>query len=102
MITWVRTAEIRDGKRLEAVQWALKTAAYVNETFDLNVTVQSNVSGQLNQLHWVATYESMADFEEASSKIFEDAGYQQLAREATEQQLYFGSSLNDSFYRTIG
>jgi hypothetical protein len=102
MITWVRTAEIRDGKRLEAVQWALKTAAYVNNAFDLNITVQSNVSGQLNQLHWVGTYESMAGYDEAASKIFEDAGYQQLAREAVDQELYFGSSITDSFYRTIG
>jgi len=51
MITWVRTADIRDGKRIEAIQWALKTAIYVNETFDLNITVQSNVSGPQNQLH---------------------------------------------------
>jgi hypothetical protein len=51
MITWVRTADIRDGKRIEAIQWALKTAIYVNKTFDLNITVQSNASGPQNQLH---------------------------------------------------
>jgi len=44
----------------------------------------------------------MAGYDEAASKIFKDAGYQKLARETVDQELYFGSSNNDSFYRTIG
>lgn len=39
MITWVRTAEIRDGKRIEATQRALIAATYVIEISILNVTV---------------------------------------------------------------
>jgi len=102
MITWVRTADVRDGKNIEATQWALKAAAYVNEKYNLNISVQTNVAGQLNQLHWVGTHDSLANYEVVSMKIFEDTGYQQLAKEAVEQELFFGVSISDSLYRTIG
>ena len=33
MITFVRRADINDGKAREAIAWALKVAAYINKTY---------------------------------------------------------------------
>ena len=101
MITWVRTADIRDGKGPAAIEWALKVSAYVNEAFKTNVSLQRNVAGQLNQVHWVATYQSLAGLEELMARLIEDDGYQQLLAESAEQELFFASSIVDNIYQSI-
>ena len=101
MITWVRTADIREGKNMVAIEWALKIAAYVNETFKTNVSLQRNVTGQVNRLHWVATYQSLASFEELMAKLIQDEGYQQLLAESAELELFFASSIVDNLYQSI-
>lgn len=101
MITWVRTGDIRDGKARPAAEWALKIAAYINETFETNIIVQRNVAGPVNQLHWVSTYDSLASVEETSAKISEDPGYQQLMAELVEDPLFFAASVVDNLFRSI-
>ncbi|MGB3716088.1 MAG: hypothetical protein WA996_16810 [Candidatus Promineifilaceae bacterium] len=101
MITWVRTAEIRDGKALPAIEFGLKVAGYVNDKFGLNVTVERNVTGKLNQLHWVVTYDSLAAFEEAAAATSADEGYQQLLAESSENELFFANSVVDNLFQSI-
>jgi len=101
MITFVRTGDIQDGKAMQAIEWAVKISAYINETFETNISVQQNVAGQINQLHWVSTFESLGDFEVLMGKLMEDADYQQLIAESGEKGLFSANSLVDSFYRTI-
>lgn len=101
MITLVRTVDIRDGKLLPATEWAIKAAGYVNDKFGLNAVVQRNVNGKVFRLHWVVTYDSMADFEEAGAATFADEGYQQLLAESTEKELFFASSVTDNLYQSI-
>jgi hypothetical protein len=101
MITWVRTADVRDGKALPAVEFGLKVAGYVNDKFGLEVSLERNVTGMLNQLHWVVTYDSLAAFEEIVAATSADEGYQQLLAEATEKELFFAKSVVDKLYQSI-
>jgi hypothetical protein len=101
MITFVRTADIRDGKAQPAIEWALKVAAYLNETLQTNVAVQRNVAGPVNQLHWFSTHDSLASVEEIGAKIQVDAGYQQLLAESNEDPLFFANSVVDNLYQSI-
>jgi len=101
MITFVRTADIRDGKAPQAIEWALKIAAHLNETLQTNFAVQRNVGGPVNQLHWVDTYDSLGALEVILAKIQEDDGYRQLLAETVEDPLFFANSVVDNLYRSI-
>ena len=101
MITWVRSAKVHDGKLLQAIEWGLKATAYVNETFGMNASMHRPVSGQLNQVQWVATYDSLASYEEVSGKVFADPGYQSLIAEANSQGLFRGDTVEDFLYQSL-
>ncbi|MGB3715759.1 MAG: hypothetical protein WA996_15135 [Candidatus Promineifilaceae bacterium] len=101
MFSWVRTVDIRDGKALPAIEFGLKIAGYVNDKFGLNVAVQRNVTGMVNQLHWVVIYDSLTSFEEATAATTADEGYQQLLAESAEKELFFANSAVDSLYQSI-
>lgn len=102
MITWIRTANTRSGKGAAATAWALRVSAYVNEVFGTNLTVHTNVGGPINQLRWVATYDSLAEFEDVSTRILEDPGYQELIAESSTQQFFDSPTIADMIYRKIG
>jgi hypothetical protein len=102
MITWVRTANISDGKLQEAFSWAVKVAGYINKKFEgVNVQVVRNVGGPVFQVHWVATYKSLASFEEKWKQIDGDEGYQGLLAEIRQQAAFIGTSIVDSLYETV-
>jgi hypothetical protein len=100
MIYYTRSAEILDGKNAAAMEFAVKVASYVNDNYPgLNVRVLSNVSGQVNQVHWVSGYESLAALEETSAKIGADSGYQEIV--ATAEGLFAASTHVTHLYRTV-
>ena len=101
MITAVRTANFQEGKAPAAIEWALKVANYIKESQGWDIQVMQNVTGMINQVHWVSTHESLGTFEERGAQLFADAGLQALIAEATEAQLLVGSSLTDALYRSV-
>jgi len=82
MIYFTRSADIKSGKLKEAFEYAVKIAAYVNENHGTNFKVLRNVGGVGQQVHWLATYDSLAAYEAASARILADAGYHAVAAEA--------------------
>lgn len=101
MITWVRSAKVHDGKLLPAIEWGLKVTAYVNDTFGINVSMHRNVAGPFNQVQWVATYDSLASFEEISGKVIADPGYLGMLAEAAELGLFRGDTTEDFLYQSL-
>ena len=100
MIYNVRSGEILDGKMAAAMEFAVKVASYVNANYPgLNVQVLRNVSGLVNQVHWVASYESLAALEEANAEINADPGYQEIV--ATAEGLFAASTHVIRTYRTV-
>ena len=101
VITAVRTANFQEGKAPAAIEWALKVANYINENHGWNVQVTQNVTGMLNQVHWVSTHESLGTLDERGAQLNADAGFQALIAEAAEAQLFVGSSITDALYRSV-
>ena len=101
MITFVRTADMNDGKAMAGFAWAVKAANYITENLGINVQVVRNVGGPVNQVHWIANYESLAEYEAAGKKIENDDGFQGLLAEGMEQGLFSSSSVVDGLYETI-
>lgn len=103
MITWMRTADVHDGKLEEAFTWAVKVANYVNQKAPgSNVKVARNVGGPVFQVHWVAYYESLAAFEKTWKMIEADEGYQELLAEIRQMGALIGTSAVDAIYETVG
>ena len=61
MIYAVRTAGIAVGKANETFAWAVKVTNLINRKYPgSNVQVLRNDSGQLGQVHWLTTHDSLA------------------------------------------
>ena len=100
MVYMVRSVRTEAAKDAEAVQWAVKVAAYVNETYpSINVRVLRNINGPLQAVHWAVRYESLAALEEISAKLGADAGYQELLAET--EGMFVPGTLVDNLYRTV-
>ena len=101
MITFVTTADIRQGKEAEAFQFAVKLSSYVIENFSTikDLQVLRNLSGQTNQVHWVGVYESLADVEEINKWMAEDAGFRE--KTASSSELFIEGSFVDRFYAQV-
>ncbi|MFN2141439.1 MAG: hypothetical protein ACK2U5_13205 [Candidatus Promineifilaceae bacterium] len=102
MITWVRTANVNNGMFQSAMEWALRASAYVNEKYGTNVSVHVNVAGPVNQLRWVATYESLTAFESVVTQLATDEGYSDLLAETGEAFHFAAASVEDAMYRMVG
>lgn len=102
MITWVRTADIHDGKLNEAFAWAVKVTAYLNKKFKgADIQVMRNLGGPVYQVHWACNYDSLAAFEEQWKKIENDRGYNNLLSEIRKKGVLIGTSVVDSLYESI-
>ena len=100
MIYYARSAEILDGKAAAAMEFAVKVASYVNDNYPgLNVQVLRNVSGLVNQVQWVSSYESLAALEEINAKIGADSGYQEIV--ATAEGLFAARTHATHLYQTV-
>ena len=102
MITWQRSANINHGKHLAAVAWAHKVSAYVNDTFGTDIIVHGNIAGPVNQIHWMGTFASLAEFEEITTQITRDAEYNQLLDESSTANLFDTPSFEDTLYYSLG
>lgn len=102
MITWITSAAINQGKLEEGFQWAVKVANHLNKNIPgHHIQVMRNVEGQRYQVHWIASADSLAAYEEVTKAIEADAGYRELVAEQRQEQLLVASSLIDTLYASI-
>ena len=101
MISAVRTASIDNDNFEAALEWSVRVATHVNETFGTNWTVYVNVTGNLREVHWSNDYESLAEYEEIGAKTQADEGFQALVAENRENGYIGRASLVDSLYRSV-
>ena len=89
MITVVRTADFHDSKRLEVFTMAVDIATYHNDNLGAgNIHVLRNISGPVNEVRWVETYESLADFEVFQQKLQDVLESGELERFAEFPELF--------------
>ena len=79
MVYLVRSARAQQGRAQVALPWAVEIANYLNENYpETSVKVVRNINGPIDQVHWVAQYESLAALEETRKKLEQDGAYQEL------------------------
>ncbi len=98
MITLIRTSTFMPGKVAEARAWAAEAAERVTQITGNKVRFGAPVGGNVNGLVFIATYDSLAQFEEQTAKIASNAEFTSFLKRA--EGLYVPGSLVDQIYRT--
>ena len=101
MIILLRTTEISEGKMFEAIAYAKEMTTYMNDNFDTNLRILTNIGGKVNQIHFLNEYESHADIEDLRAKFIADSTAMELMEKSQEAGLFVGSSIVDNLYRTV-
>ena len=82
--------------------WAIKVTNWINTKYpDANVQLLTNVSGQLGQLHWLSTTETLGEYEPLMARIAGDDEYVAMLKDAQAEQLFAEGGARQSFYRTL-
>ena len=79
-----RSIVIARGKNREALEFAAKVSAHIEESTGVALTWGLEMGGTVGKVHWYGDYEDMAALEEAFGKTMADEGYQQLLDSAVD------------------
>ena len=103
MITFVRTAAIHEGKLMDAMEWAAEVAAYIRDNIEgANIQAARRIGAEMYQVCWIATYDSLATFEDVTGRMEADDGYRERLSEARGMGLFVSHTLFDEIYQSIG
>ena len=72
------TAKAAPGKLPAAMEWAMKVTEWSNKTYATGTEVLNNIGGDAWTIHWVAKFDSLAQYEETAAKFQADEEYQAL------------------------
>ena len=102
MIYVTRTVKVSSMSKFQlAVQWGVRLAAYLNETYGTNYQLLHGVGGEGLQLHWIVTFDSLAAMEEHTTARDggQDEGYAAFLVEMNQEGLFAG--WEDHIYRVM-
>jgi hypothetical protein len=75
MITFVRTAVAAPGKLGEALMWGKEITAIVKRVTGKEMAIASPFGGAVTELAWIAQWDTVAQADEALSKLMTDRDY---------------------------
>jgi hypothetical protein len=101
MVTFTRSARINEGKLEAAFEWAVKVAMVIKQNIGQDLQVHRSITGSPFEVHWSATFESLAAFETASAKMTADEGYIALLEEQREQRYLDTSTIEDRLFASV-
>ena len=99
MITIIRSAAIAPGKIGDAVAFAHNIAKFLQEKYSVKLTIVMPIGGNPNRIAWLATYASMADWEELVAKMMADPEYGAMI--AANSATFNAGSVYDEIWRSI-
>ena len=99
MITWVRSIHTAEGKAVEAREWAIDIAQYINTLGPTNqCQVMRPCFGQLGTMMWAQGFENLAGMEAFQIKYWSDEGFKERIKKA--EGLFTGDA-HDQVYEMI-
>lgn len=81
-LLWMREAYIKDGKMMEAIQFAKEITEYDNKLINGKTRVYIEVFGDLGKIYWVAENVDLATMESNNRKLMADPGHRALLGKA--------------------
>jgi hypothetical protein len=101
MVTFIRTADLNGVDKTEqALDWAKKTAEYVNGKFGFSdVQVGVEVYGNVGRMHWIGRQDSLEALAHSTQQSQTDQGYQRLLAQGVG--LFVAGSVKDTVVLNI-
>jgi len=101
-VRWMRTAQIRDNKFMEAIAWGKETAAYVEKKHGLpKIHVFIDGFGTVGTIRWIGDFADLGAVEKAQLAILGDADYWKLLKKAVDAGLFIDGRTEDHVYREV-
>jgi len=103
MIKIMRSFKINPGKEAQAIEYAIKTAKFMTgNSPDGALEVWQSLDGDIRQIHFVSTAESLASFDESMAFMDNNEGYAEIIKENVENGLLDVDSDRRHFFRKLG
>ena len=99
MITMIRSAAIAPGKTGDAITFAHTIAIHIQDKYGVKLTISMPIGGNPNRISWMATYQSLADWETLGAKLMTDADY--AAAVAANSATFIPGTVYDDLWRSI-
>ena len=97
MITFVRTVNIAPGKNHQAISFAHQVTKMVEAKVGNKANIMMPIGGNPGRIGWVASYDTLAAFEAASTKLLPDPDYMKLV-ESSAAYFMPGSTHDELWY----
>lgn len=97
MITFMRTVTAKPGKLPEVIAFAGSIAQIAGRATGNEVKVLLPVGGKFSEIAWVSQFDTLAQFEDANSKLLQDESYVAMLRKA--EGLFVDGSGYDRLWR---
>jgi hypothetical protein len=102
MVHWMRTANIKGGKFMEALGWAKEMAAFGEKAFGTGkIRVFLDSFGDVSTIRWVIEYPDLATCEKAMEKVLTDADYWKRVNQAFAAGLFVDGATRDVVMREV-
>jgi hypothetical protein len=99
MIYFSRTASIAPGRTGDAVAFAHVISKYISENYETTLEVLMPIGGNPNRIAWRAHYDSLAQWEEATTRLAADKVYVELV--AKQSNTFVPGSVQDDLWRSV-
>jgi hypothetical protein len=99
MIYFSRTASIAPGRTGDAIAFAQVIAKYINENYETTLEVLMPIGGNPNRIAFRAHYDSLAQWEAATTRLLTDKVYVELV--AKQSNTFLPGSVQDELWRTL-
>jgi hypothetical protein len=99
MIRWTRSARIAAGKNLQAMQWAKEIAEFMNKKYKVQMSVYSDIFGEVGTIRWFGDQADLAAWEKVINQVRVDKEYLQKLSQATD--LFIQGSVFDTVMQAI-
>jgi uncharacterized phage-like protein YoqJ len=103
MIRLQWTARISRGKNQGAFQWAKETAEYLRTKYPkiLAIAAYEEHFGNVNTLHIISDYESLATLEAVEDQYQSDTAFQNLFRKSNEAGLFIEGGIHGTLMKSL-
>jgi nitrogenase molybdenum-iron protein alpha/beta subunit len=101
-VRWMRTAQIANGKFMEAIAWAKETAGYVEKKWGTpHVAVLLDVFGPVGMVRWSTDFADLAAVEKVQAQMMMDQTYWQMIDKAFKAELFVDGTSVDTISRMV-
>ena len=97
----VITVKLTPGKRFAGIDLMKELGAHLEKNYGVQTQVLSNESGNPYQHHMVTTYESLAQYEDVFTRLFQDETYIAWFGKMTEGKLVKWDVTEMRMYRVM-